>query len=114
MAFRWRRLSHLLRKKLSQSRLVRFKNEKLRSQGIQADNKEPNPIASADTNATYVATANVYSGGADVPVLTSSASIEAECSTEMYDVEDGVHLAAAKQLASSGVKNLTLFHYHPS
>jgi hypothetical protein len=45
----------------------------------------------------------------------------------MYDVEDGVHLAAANPLASRGVhlaaaerlarssvKNLALFHYHPS
>ena len=45
----------------------------------------------------------------------------------MYDVEDGVHLAAANPLASrdvhlaeaerlarSIVKNLALFHYHPS
>jgi hypothetical protein len=45
----------------------------------------------------------------------------------MYDVEDGVYLAAAKrvggsgvnlavakQLAGSSVKNLALFHFHPS
>ena len=32
----------------------------------------------------------------------------------MYDVEDGVYLAAAKRLAGSSVKNLALFNYHPS
>ena len=40
--------------------------------------------------------------------------IEADRSTEMYDVEDGVHLAAAERLARRSVKNLALFHYHPS
>ena len=64
--------------------------------------------------ATNVATANVSSGGGDDPVLTSSTSIEADRSTEMYDVEDGVHLAAAERLAGSIFKNLALFHYHPS
>ena len=40
--------------------------------------------------------------------------IEADRSTEMYDVKDGVHLAAAKRLAGSSFKNLALFHYHSS
>ena len=77
--------------------------------------------------ATNVATANVSSGGGDDPVLTSSTSSGADRSTEMNDVEDdvhlaaanplasrGVHLAAAERLARSSVKNLALFHYHPS
>ena len=67
MAFRLRRMSRLLKKKLNQSRLVRVKNEKSRSQGIQANDEEPNPIASAGTNATDVVTANVLSGGVDDP-----------------------------------------------
>jgi hypothetical protein len=77
--------------------------------------------------ATNVATANVSSGGGDDPVLTSSTSSGADRSTEMNDVEDdvhlaaanplasrGVHLAAAERLARSSVKNLVLFHYYPS
>jgi hypothetical protein len=72
----------------SRTKCLRFKNKKLRSPGIQADDKEPNAIASA--------------------------VIEADRSTEMYDIEDDVHCAAEKQLGSSGVKNLALFHYHPS
>jgi hypothetical protein len=46
---------------------VRVKNEKSRSQGIQANDEEPNPIASVGTNATDVVTANVLSGGVDDP-----------------------------------------------
>ena len=46
--------------------------------------------------------------------MPSGTSIEADRSTEMYDVEDGVHLAAAKRFAGSSFKNLALFHYHPS
>jgi hypothetical protein len=61
-------MSHLLRKKLNQPRLVRVKNEKSWSHGIQADDEEPNPIASAGTNATDVVTANTLSGGVDDPV----------------------------------------------
>lgn len=68
MAFRLRRMSHLLRKKLNQPKLARVKNEKSRSQGIQADDEEPNPIASAGTNATDVVTASALSGGVDDPV----------------------------------------------
>ena len=36
------------------------------------------------------------------------------CREQCHDVEDGVHLAAAERLARSSVKNLALFHYHPS
>jgi hypothetical protein len=44
----------------------------------------------------------------NAPVLTSSTSIEADHSMEMYDVEDDVHPAAAKRLSAWTCTTLTM------